>query len=152
MKAICRNGRAITTTRARLVHPQFWPEDLDYSGKRIVIVGSGATAVTLAPALAEKAAQVTQLQRSPTYVVSRPSEDAFNTFLKIFLPAKLAYQATRWRTIITGRLRAKRFAKDPRRAKQMLIDLAKAQIGPRLRREAFHAGLLARAAAHLPRA
>jgi cation diffusion facilitator CzcD-associated flavoprotein CzcO len=86
--------------------------------------------VTLAPALAEKAAQVTQLQRSPTYVVSRPSEDAFNTFLKYFLPAKLAYQATRWRTIITGRLRAKRFAKDPKRAKQMLIDLVKAQIGP----------------------
>jgi cation diffusion facilitator CzcD-associated flavoprotein CzcO len=116
--------------KGTLVHPQFWPEDLDYAGKRIVIVGSGATAVTLAPALAEKAAEVVQLQRSPTYVVSRPSEDAFNTFLKAFLPAKLAYQATRWRTIITGRLRAKRFARDPRRAKQMLIDLAKAQIGP----------------------
>src|SRR5262249_34997554 len=64
--------------KGTLVHPQFWPEDLDYAGKRIVIVGSGATAVTLGPALAKTAAQVTQLQRSPTYVVSRPSEDAFN--------------------------------------------------------------------------
>ena len=116
--------------KGTLVHPQFWPEDLDYAGKRVVIVGSGATAVTLAPALAEQAAKVVQLQRSPTYVVSRPSEDVFNTFLKYFLPSKLAYQATRWRTIITGRLRAKRFAKDPKRAKKMLIDLAKAQIGP----------------------
>jgi monooxygenase len=116
--------------KGMLVHPQFWPEDLDYAGKRIVIVGSGATAVTLAPALAEKAAEVVQLQRSPTYVVSRPSEDVFNTFLKTFLPSKLAYQATRWRTIITGALRAKRFAKNPKRAKGMLIDLARAQIGP----------------------
>jgi cation diffusion facilitator CzcD-associated flavoprotein CzcO len=116
--------------KGRLVHPQFWPEELDWTGKRVVIVGSGATAVTLAPALAEKAAEVVQLQRSPTYVVSRPSEDALNGFLKTFLPAKLAYQATRWRTIISGRLRAKRFAKDPKRAKQMLIDLVKAEIGP----------------------
>src|SRR6185312_14248275 len=115
--------------KGTLVHPQFWPEALDYAGKRIVIIGSGATAVTLAPALAERAEEVVQLQRSPSYVVSRPSEDAFNTFLKTFLPANLAYQATRWRTIITGRLRARRFAKDPRRAKQLLIDLVKAEIG-----------------------
>jgi monooxygenase len=112
------------------IHPQFWPEKLDYAGKRIVIIGSGATAVTLGPALAEQAAQVVQLQRSPTFVVSRPSEDAFNTFLKRFLPAQLAYQATRWRTIIAGRLRAKRFVKDPQGVKRMLIDLAVKQAGP----------------------
>jgi cation diffusion facilitator CzcD-associated flavoprotein CzcO len=116
--------------RGTLVHPQFWPEHLDYAGKRIVIIGSGATAVTLAPSLAGKAQHVTQLQRSPTYVVSRPSEDAFNTFLKRFLPAQLAYSATRWRTIIAGRLRARRMAKDPKRVKQMLVDLATAQAGP----------------------
>ena len=113
-----------------LVHPQFWPENLDYAVKRVVIIGSGATAVTLGPALAEKAAQVIQLQRSPTFVVSRPSEDAFNTFLKRFLPAQLAYQATRWRTIIAGRLRAKRFVKDPQGVKKLLIDLAVKQAGP----------------------
>jgi monooxygenase len=116
--------------KGTLVHPQFWPDDLDYAGKRIVIIGSGATAVTLAPSLAETAAQVTQLQRSPTYVVSRPSEDAFNTFLKMFLPAQLAYSATRWRTIIAGRLRAKSMMKDPKGIKQMLIDLAVKQAGP----------------------
>jgi monooxygenase len=116
--------------KGTLVHPQFWPDDLDYAGKRIVIIGSGATAVTLAPSLAETAAHVTQLQRSPTYVVSRPSEDAFNTFLKMFLPSQLAYSATRWRTIIAGRLRAKRMMKDPKGVKQMLIDLAARQAGP----------------------
>ncbi|RYE51747.1 MAG: NAD(P)/FAD-dependent oxidoreductase [Hyphomicrobiales bacterium] len=116
--------------KGTLVHPQFWPENLDYAGKRVVIVGSGATAVTLSPALAEKAAHVTQLQRSPTYVVSRPSEDAFNTVLKMFLPAQLAYSATRWRTIIAGRLRAKRMAKDPKAVKKMLVDMAAAEAGP----------------------
>ena len=57
------------------MHPQKWPEDLDYEGKRVVVIGSGATAVTLVPAMAERAAHVTMLQRSPTYVVSRPAED-----------------------------------------------------------------------------
>jgi monooxygenase len=112
------------------VHPQFWPVDIDYADKRVVIIGSGATAVTLSPALAEKAAQVIQLQRSPTYVVSRPSEDAFNTLLKSLLPAQMAYQATRWRTIIAGRLRAKRMVKNPKAVKKMLIDSAIAEAGP----------------------
>src|SRR5208337_3359267 len=62
--------------RGRIVHPQHWPEGLDYEGKRIVVIGSGATAVTLVPALAQAAAHVTMLQRSPTYIVARPSEDA----------------------------------------------------------------------------
>ena len=67
------HGRARQTYRGRFVHPQLWPEDLDYSGKRIVVIGSGATAVTLVPALAETAAHVTMLQRSPSYIVARPS-------------------------------------------------------------------------------
>jgi hypothetical protein len=66
----------------RIVHPQFWPADLDYSGKKVVVIGSGATAVTLVPAMAESAAHVTMLQRSPTYVVSRPAEDATANWLR----------------------------------------------------------------------
>jgi cation diffusion facilitator CzcD-associated flavoprotein CzcO len=65
--------------QGRIVQPQFWPQDLDYAGKRVVVVGSGATAVTLVPAMAGQAAHVTMLQRSPTYVVSRPSEYRFAT-------------------------------------------------------------------------
>lgn len=112
-----------------LVHPQFWPETLDYAGKRVVIIGSGATAVTLGPALAETAAEVVQLQRSPSYVVSRPSQDSFNTVLKWVLPSRLAYQATRWRTILGGKLRARRMRKDPAGTKRMLIKNALAKVG-----------------------
>ena len=85
-----------------LVHPQHWPEDLDYAGKRVVVIGSGATAVTLVPAMAETAAHVTMLQRSPTYVVSRPAEDAFANRLRRRLPAKLAYDIVRWRNVLFG--------------------------------------------------
>src|SRR5579875_2589507 len=82
----------------RVVHPQFWPDDLDYAGKRVVVIGSGATAVTLVPELA-KTADVTMLQRSPTYMVSRPSVDAFAQKLARYLPEKLAYGLTRLRNI-----------------------------------------------------
>ena len=75
----------------RIVHPQHWPEDLDYDGKRVVVIGSGATAVTLVPAMAKHAAHVTMLQRSPTYIVSRPSEDPIANRLRRHLPARLAY-------------------------------------------------------------
>ena len=85
------------------VHPQFWPEDLDYSGKKVVVIGSGATAVTLVPAMAEKAANVTMLQRSPTYIVARPSQDAFANWARKLLPSMLAYQATRWKNVLMGR-------------------------------------------------
>ena len=69
-----------------VVHPQHWPEDLDYAGKRVVVIGSGATAVTLVPAMAEKAAHVTMLQRSPTYIVSLPAEDGIANTLRRHLP------------------------------------------------------------------
>ncbi|MFI2809735.1 flavin-containing monooxygenase [Microbulbifer sp. JSM ZJ756] len=81
------------------IHPQQWPEDLDYSGKRIVVIGSGATAVTLVPALAEKAAHVTMLQRSPTYVLSVPAQDKISAVLKKFLPEGLVYRMARKRNI-----------------------------------------------------
>ena len=88
--------------RGRIVHPQKWPEDLDYAGKRVVVIGSGATAVTLVPAMAGSAAHVTMLQRSPTYVVSRPAEDRIANWLRRRLPARAAYALTRWKNVLLG--------------------------------------------------
>ena len=79
--------------QGRVVHPQAWPEDLDYAGKRVVIIGSGATAVTLVPAMAKTAGHVTMLQRSPTYIVSHPEQDAIANWLRRVLPATLGLQA-----------------------------------------------------------
>jgi monooxygenase len=82
--------------QGQVIHPQAWPEDLDYTGKRIVVIGSGATAITLIPSLAEKAAHVTMLQRSPTYIVSRPAKDPLARILKAVLPGRLGATAMRW--------------------------------------------------------
>src|SRR5215213_8953544 len=84
----------------QVIHPQHWPEDLDYAGKRVVVIGSGATAVTLVPAMAETAAKVTMLQRSPTYVVSLPGEDPIANFVRRLLPEKAAYALVRWKNIL----------------------------------------------------
>jgi len=87
-----------------VVHPQHWPDDLDHTDKKIVVIGSGATAVTLVPALAERAAQVTMLQRSPTYVVSLPAEDAVANGLRRLLGGRRAYRITRWKNVVTTTL------------------------------------------------
>jgi len=84
----------------RIVHPQQWPEELDYAGKRVVIIGSGATAVTLAPAMAKDAAHVTMLQRSPSYMVSLPSEDPVAERVRRVLPERLAHSALRWKNLL----------------------------------------------------
>ena len=90
--------------KGTIIHPQKWPTDLDYTGKKMVVIGSGATAITLLPSLTEKAAHVTMLQRSPTYIVAAPQEDKLaNTFNK-YLPHKLAYTLTRWKKITVGRI------------------------------------------------
>ncbi len=83
-----------------IVHPQHWPEDLDYAGKRVVVIGSGATAITLVPAMADKAAHVTMLQRSPTYVVSAPATDGIAEGLLKVLPKKNAYAIARWKNVL----------------------------------------------------
>lgn len=88
--------------RGRIVHPQHWPPDLDYRGQKVVVIGSGATAVTLVPAMAtgpDAAQHVTMLQRSPTYIASLPSEDGVANALRAVLPARLAYALTRWKNI-----------------------------------------------------
>ena len=88
-----------------IVHPQHWPEDLDWQGRRIVVIGSGATAVTLVPALAEGgAAHVTMLQRSPTYIVSRPGDDKVADALRRHLPAKVAHAVIRWKNVLLTHL------------------------------------------------
>ena len=84
----------------RMVHPQHWPDHLDYAGKRVVVIGSGATAVTLVPSMAETAAHVTMLQRSPTYVVSLPAEDPLAKRLRSVLPPKVAYPIVRWKNVL----------------------------------------------------
>lgn len=83
----------------RIVHPQLWTDDVDYAGKRVVVIGSGATAMTLVPAMTDKAAHVTMLQRSPTYVASLPAEDPIANGLRRVLPAKAAYAITRWKNV-----------------------------------------------------
>jgi len=84
----------------RIVHPQHWPQDLDAAGKRVVVIGSGATAVTLIPALAQSAAHVTMLQRSPSYILAIPGRDAIGRGLQRLLPRKLAYRLIRWKNIL----------------------------------------------------
>jgi cation diffusion facilitator CzcD-associated flavoprotein CzcO len=86
--------------KGEIVHPQKWPEDLDYAGKQVVVIGSGATAVTLVPAMAQTAAHVTMLQRSPSYVISLPAEDPIAKALKRVLPIKVVYPLVRWKNVL----------------------------------------------------
>lgn len=116
--------------KGTLVHPQQWPAQLDYAGKRVVVVGSGATAVTLVPALAKQAAHVTMLQRSPSYVVSRPSEDPWANRLRARLPAKLAYSIIRWRNVLIGMFYYTQMRKKPAESKAMIIGMVQRQLGP----------------------
>jgi monooxygenase len=115
--------------RGRIVHPQLWTDDIDYAGKRVVVIGSGATAVTLVPALAEHAVHVTMLQRSPTYVVSRPGRDAVADWLRDRLPARLAYGAVRWKNIVVGTAFYQFCRRFPDRARRFLIDQVREQVG-----------------------
>jgi cation diffusion facilitator CzcD-associated flavoprotein CzcO len=113
----------------QIVHPQFWPTDLDYRNKRVVVIGSGATAVTLVPEMARDAAHVTMLQRSPTYVVSRPAEDAFANRLRKRLPSRLAYAIVRWRNVLMQMWFYNMTRKKPEKVKQAIIDMARSQLG-----------------------
>ncbi|WP_439816875.1 flavin-containing monooxygenase [Zavarzinia sp. CC-PAN008] len=117
------------TFAGSIVHPQFWPKDLDYKAKRVVVIGSGATAVTLVPTMAETAAHVTMLQRSPTYIVSRPSVDGIAEALKRRLPSRLAYGLTRWKNILMGQFFYKLARSRPQAVKRNLLDLVRKQVG-----------------------
>ena len=112
-----------------IVHPQKWPEDLDYGGKRVVVIGSGATAVTLVPAMAETAAHVTMLQRSPTYIAAGPDVDAISQGLRKVLPSKAAYAVTRWKNILKSEMVYKKSRTDPDKVRTMLLDMVKEELG-----------------------
>jgi monooxygenase len=90
--------------RGQMVHPQHWPEDIDYAGKRVVVIGSGATAVTLVPAMAEKAGHVTMLQRSPSYILTMPTEDTIAARLVRLLGTRRGYAVTRWKNVLATML------------------------------------------------
>jgi cation diffusion facilitator CzcD-associated flavoprotein CzcO len=110
-----------------IVHPQHWPEDLDHTGKRVVVIGSGATAITLVPALAEAAVHVTMLQRSPTYVVSRPAHDRLATRLRR-LPTRWSYPVVRWANILSGMATFQLARRRPRFVKGFVLKAARAQL------------------------
>ena len=115
--------------QGRIVHPQKWTEDIDYTGKRIVVIGSGATAVTLVPSLAEKATHVVMLQRSPTYVVSRPAEDKMAKRLRTLLPARAAYTITRWKNVLLGTFFYNLARKRPSVMKRLIAKGVKKELG-----------------------
>ena len=112
-----------------IIHPQFWDESLDYKDKKVIVIGSGATAVTLVPALAKTAQHVHMLQRSPSYVISAPAEDAINRSLKKVLPTKLAYFITRWKNILLTSLMFYLSRSYPDRIKHRLIESVKDEMG-----------------------
>ena len=114
----------------RIVHPQFWPEDLDYAGKRVVVIGSGATAVTLVPEMAKTAGHVTMLQRSPTYVLSLPAQDPVAAALRRRLPRMLAYRLTRTKNIGVAMLFFKLARRWPAKVKKNLVGLVRQALGP----------------------
>jgi len=104
----------------QIIHPQHWPEDLDYAGKRVVVIGSGATAVTLVPAMADTAAHVTMLQRTPTYIVSLPGRDPIAQLLSKFLPQKLLYPIVRWKNVLLSMLSYQISRKKPHVMKNLI--------------------------------
>jgi cation diffusion facilitator CzcD-associated flavoprotein CzcO len=114
----------------QVVHPQFWPEGLDYRNKRVVVIGSGATAMTLVPELAKEAAEVVMLQRTPTYVISRPARDRIANTLRRLLPERWAYALTRWKNTQIQQWLYRRTRVAPDKVKRLLLDRVRKELGP----------------------
>jgi cation diffusion facilitator CzcD-associated flavoprotein CzcO len=112
-----------------VVHPQKWPQDLSMAGKRVVVIGSGATAVTLVPELAKQAAHVTMLQRSPTYVVSMPAVDPIAERLKKLLPQRLAYDVVRWKNVMYAMTTYEFARRYPAKAREFILDRVREHLG-----------------------
>ena len=116
--------------RGEVIHPQKWTNDVSYSGKRVVVIGSGATAITLVPAMAKDAEHVTMLQRSPTYIAARPDVDAFANKLRKYLPSKIAYAITRLKNTKYQQLVYSRSRTHPDKVKEVLLKGVREQLGP----------------------
>ncbi|MEM9034980.1 MAG: NAD(P)/FAD-dependent oxidoreductase [Actinomycetota bacterium] len=111
-----------------IVHPQQWPADLDHSGKKVVVIGSGATAMTIVPAMAGEAEHVTMLQRTPTWVVARPDVDPINKALRKVLPDRIAYGATRRKNITLGQLFYRKTRTAPEKVRNQLLGLIRKEL------------------------
>lgn len=116
--------------QGRIVHPQKWTDDIEYADKRVIVIGSGATAVTLVPEMAKRAAHVTMLQRSPSYIFSLPSEDYLANALRRFLPKALVYRLIRWKNVLIGAYFFRFCRRSPERAKAFLLRQVRAALGP----------------------
>ncbi|MEM7133524.1 MAG: NAD(P)/FAD-dependent oxidoreductase [Chloroflexota bacterium] len=116
--------------QGQIIHPQKWPEDLDYQGKKVVVIGSGATAVTIIPSISDDVEHVTMLQRSPTYMAVRPDEDPLAHKLRKYLPSKVAYAIMRWRNVTFTDYFYNRTRKEPEKCKEDLLKGVRGQLSP----------------------
>ncbi|MFN3552775.1 MAG: flavin-containing monooxygenase [Novosphingobium meiothermophilum] len=123
--------------KGEIVHPQFWPENFDYAGKRVVVIGSGATAVTIVPSMARTAAHVTMLQRTPTWYATRPAKDGLANFLRKILPEDLAYRITRFKNVRLQNYFYKRARTRPDKVRAFLTKRLKALLGDKYDAKAF---------------
>jgi monooxygenase len=114
----------------QIIHPQEWPDDLDYAGKKVVVIGSGATAMTIVPAMAADVEHITLLQRSPTYVVSRPDVDAIANRLRTLLPDSIAYKVTRKKNVTLQQMMYKKTRDKPEKVKELLLGEVRKALGP----------------------
>ena len=122
--------RGVQRFGGQIVHPQFWSEDVDYAGKRVVVIGSGATAVTLVPALARSAAHMTMLQRSPSYILSIPANDPIAGLLGRLLPTRVAYPIVRWKNVLIALTIYRLSRRQPEKMKRMLPRLMERRLPP----------------------
>ena len=121
----------------RIIHPQFWPSDFEHKEKKVVVIGSGATAMTLGPAMADSGAKVTMVQRSPTYVASRPDQDKIANFLRKILPAPIAYSITRFKNTRYQEYLYKQSRKAPKVLKKILLDSVRKHLGVEMTQKHF---------------
>jgi len=116
--------------KGEVIHPQFWNADVDYAGKQVIVIGSGATAVTLVPAMARDAAHVTMLQRSPSYIVNRPTVDKIANRLSTMLPKRTAAALTRWKNVAIQIYFYRMARKQPTKVRKAIMDMVREAVGP----------------------